>query len=242
MAMYASQDIGWIGPDGRREIVGERRALAPGGACCNGRIMDCQVDYLQLCHRASALRIFPDGEYWPEDKATEDHADGLFMEKLGRFFEILPIDVKIGQNRRTPWSINVPAGWPTISAGASEYLSPGHARSVVHETIMDAWALVRSHLDHDSRGTALQKALNDFQGQLRELCEQDHAQRRRLVSERYRLADRLHTLLAWIPGSRRISKYCQHVLTKAAHVIMRRQTEAPARSFAGASGRHVANR
>ncbi len=58
MAMYASQDIGWIGPDGRCEIVGERRACASGGKKCAGRIMDCQVDYLQLCHRRSALRRF----------------------------------------------------------------------------------------------------------------------------------------------------------------------------------------
>jgi hypothetical protein len=194
MAMYASEDVGWLGPDGSGRIIGERRALAPGGKCCNGRIMDCQVDYLQLCHRRAALRALPDAEYWPEDKASEDHADGLFMEKLGTHFEILPIDVKIGQNRRTPWSINVPTG-------ASEYLNPGHGsishHTPVHESIMDAWTRIRRQLDRIAvPDMDLQRDLVEFQNQLRRLCEQDHAQRRRLVSRRYRSMDRLHAVWA----------------------------------------------
>ncbi len=90
MAMFASQDIGFMGQDGRLEIVGERRALTRGGSCCDGRIMDCQVDYLQLCHRRAALDAFSNDEYWPEDMATGGHADGLFMEKLGSHWPILP--------------------------------------------------------------------------------------------------------------------------------------------------------
>ena len=192
MAMYASQDIGWLGPEGRTETIGARRALTAGGKCCAGRIMDCQVDYLQLCHRLSALRAFPDAEYWPEDKATGDHADGLFMEKLGSYWPILPIDVTIGQNRRTPWSVNLPA------LGKGE--QPADVGQAPHETIMDAWALVRRRLDKHGHDDTLQQALADFQGQLRLLCEHDHARRRRLVSGRYRLADRLHALLARVPG------------------------------------------
>jgi hypothetical protein len=210
MAMYASQDLGWVGPDGRSVIVGERRAIAPGGKCCNGRLMDCQVDYLQLCHRRAVLRAFRDEEYWPEDKASEDHADGLFMEKLGRRYPILPIDLKVGQNRRTPWSINVPAtstGWPGLrhpeppASGTSEYLSPGHTSAqAVHETIMDAWTRAKCLIDLYHPDEACRKVMADFQDQLRRLCEQDHAQRRRLVSRRYRLVDRLHALLSWNPG------------------------------------------
>jgi Glycosyl transferase family 2 len=201
MAMYASQDIGWIGSDGAKEIIGERRALAPGGKCCNGRLMDCQVDYLQLCHRRAALRAFGDAEYWPEDKATQDHADGVFMEKLGTFYEILPLDIKIGQNRRTPWSINVPASTKAIASDRP-----------VQDTIMDAWARVSSHLAKNAGSEIMLKHLADFQGQLRKLCEQDHVQRVRLISKRYWLADRLHALCAHVPGALQLAKCCARLL------------------------------
>jgi hypothetical protein len=199
MAMYASQDVGWMRTDGRSEIVGERRALAPGGKCCNGRLMDCQVDYLQLCHRASALIALPDTEYWPEDVATGHHADGLFMEKLGRLYEIHPIDIKVGQNRRTPWSVNLPTGSqaPTTDPPA---VAP------VHETIMDAWTAVRLCLESNSRDAAVQHALIEFQSKLRLLCEQDQARRFRLASRRYRWVDQLHAVLARLPGARRLLK------------------------------------
>ncbi len=185
MAMYASEDIGWLGADGQSAIVGERRARAPGGKCCQGRIMDCQVDYLQLCHRRSILNHFPNDEYWPETKATEDHADGLFMEKLGQICPILPLDVKIGQNRRTPWSLNLPANGAT----------PPAASAPIHETIMDAWTAVRADVAKACPGADVLRALDDFQIELRKLCEQDHAQRRRLVSRRYQVADKMQALL-----------------------------------------------
>jgi glycosyltransferase involved in cell wall biosynthesis len=102
--MYASQDIGVIYPNGFHDIVGERRATEPGGVSCGGRIMDCQVDYLQLCHRADVLARFADDEYWPESKEFESHADGIFMERLGKLFTIHPIDIKVSQNRRTAQS------------------------------------------------------------------------------------------------------------------------------------------
>jgi GT2 family glycosyltransferase len=107
-AMYASQDLGVIEQDGRRTIVGERRATEIGGRICNGRLMNCQVDYLQFCHKAEVLKRFPHDEYWPESKATESHADGIFMERVGEYVPIYPIDVKVSQNRRTPQSTYVP--------------------------------------------------------------------------------------------------------------------------------------
>jgi hypothetical protein len=187
MAMYASQDIGWVGSDGRCEIVGERRALAPGGKKCAGRIMDCQVDYLQLCHRRAALDVLAGPEYWPEAGATGDHADGIFMEKLGEHFDILPLDVKVSLNRRTPWSVNLP-----MSARPVPHVAP------VHETIMDAWQKARKQIETETTA----EALDEFQAQLRELCEQDHARRRRLVSRRYRWADGLNDALRRILASR----------------------------------------
>jgi spore maturation protein CgeD len=109
LAMYASQDIGMIYPDGSRAVVGERRAVGLAGRSCRGRPLDCQVDYLQFCHRREILRFFRGKEYWPEGKRTESHADGIFMERCGRYVPVHPIDVKVGQNRRTPQSTYLPA-------------------------------------------------------------------------------------------------------------------------------------
>ncbi len=108
LAMYAGQDIAVIYPNGWRAIVGERRATLPGGRSCNGRRMDGHVDYLQFCHKASILELFPDQEYWPEGKDSETHADGIFMERVGERVPIHPIDVKVSQNRRTMHSLNAP--------------------------------------------------------------------------------------------------------------------------------------
>jgi glycosyltransferase involved in cell wall biosynthesis len=107
-AMYASQDLAVIYPNGWRALVGERRATAPGGRCCNGRRMDCHVDYLQFCHNRDVLRLLAPDAYWPEGKESESHADGIFMERIGEQVPIYPIDVKVSQNRRTSQSTYVP--------------------------------------------------------------------------------------------------------------------------------------
>jgi hypothetical protein len=111
-AMYASQDYAVIHNDGRRVIAGERRAQAMGGICCSGRLLDCQVDYAQMSHRRSVLYRIKGNEsreWWPEGKGTEDHADGIFMERIGSVTPFYPIDVKVSQNRRTPKSLNCPS-------------------------------------------------------------------------------------------------------------------------------------
>lgn len=104
LAAYASQDIGVIYPNGNRAVVGERRAVGLAGRCCGGRTLDCQVDYLQFCHRKSLLDRFAGNEWWPESKHSESHADGVFMERCGVITPIHPIDIKVSQNRRTPQS------------------------------------------------------------------------------------------------------------------------------------------
>lgn len=108
LAMYASQDMGVIYPNGWRAVVGERRAIGVAGRCCGGRPLDCQVDYLQFCHRKSILDKMQGSEWWSESKSTESHADGIFMERCGELTPIHPIDVKVSQNRRTPQSTYVP--------------------------------------------------------------------------------------------------------------------------------------
>jgi hypothetical protein len=112
VAMYASQDLAVIHNDGRRAVIGERRALALGGRCCKGRLMDCHVDYAQMSHRRSVLNAIKGNdrrEWWPEGKETESHADGVFMERIGAVTPFHPIDVKVSQNRRTPKSTYCPS-------------------------------------------------------------------------------------------------------------------------------------
>ena len=70
--------------NGWRSLIGERRATRVAGTCCNGRPLDCQIDYLQFCHRRSLLDRFEGSEWWPEEKETESHADGIFLERCGR--------------------------------------------------------------------------------------------------------------------------------------------------------------
>lgn len=108
-AMYASQDIGVIYPNGWRAIVGERRADRPGGKSVKGKQMDCVVDYGQMCHKTSLVAQIGGHEFWPEGKGTESHADGVLMEKIGSYVPFYPIDVKVGQNRRTPSSTYGPS-------------------------------------------------------------------------------------------------------------------------------------
>lgn len=111
LAMYSSQDIGVIYPNGWRAIVGERRAIGLGGNCCNGRIMDCQVDGMQMCYKWKEIHPkISDREWWNESKGhTESHADGILMETIGRITPFYPIDIKTSQNRRTPKSLYNPS-------------------------------------------------------------------------------------------------------------------------------------
>ncbi len=146
LAMYASQDMAVIYPNGWRAIVGERRATRPGGRCCNGRPMDCHVDYLQFCHRASILEWFADRKCWPEEKGSETHADGILMERVGERTPIHPIDVKVSQNRRTLQSSYDPVrsfrlveclanGGPLLPAGDDTLRKPNAALPLVTVSI-----------------------------------------------------------------------------------------------------------
>lgn len=102
-AMYASQDIGYHFKDGSRYVLGERRAIEPMGKFGNKFIsMDCKVDMMQFCH---TKRVWTS---WPDGKDTESHADGVFMDRIGRSVTVYPIDIKVSQNRRTPFSTYAP--------------------------------------------------------------------------------------------------------------------------------------
>ncbi|MFN8543852.1 MAG: glycosyltransferase family 2 protein [Candidatus Binatia bacterium] len=107
-AMYASEDLAVVHADGRTEVTGERRARHVGGQCCQGHTLAGFVDYLQLCHTRDVLDRFASDEYWPERLDTQHYGDALFLERLGSLVPVVPIDVKIGQNRRTSQSKYAP--------------------------------------------------------------------------------------------------------------------------------------
>ena len=110
-AMYASQDIGLVAPDGKTQIIGRRVADRPAGRLCKGRRLDCRVDYLQFCHTARILETFREAyhttQYHSEDKRDSHHADGIFMEQIGALTKIYNIDKVLSMNRRTVQSANI---------------------------------------------------------------------------------------------------------------------------------------
>jgi spore maturation protein CgeD len=110
-AMYASQDIGLVGPDGKTQIIGQRVADRPAGRFCRGRRMDCRVDYLQFCHTTKILAKFRETykttQYHFEDKRDASHADGIFMEQIGALTKVYNINKVLSMNRRTMESANL---------------------------------------------------------------------------------------------------------------------------------------
>lgn len=105
-AMYASVDMTGLSANGEKLLFRELLAEEVKGSCCGGGPLDCHVDYLQLCHKADLFDLFPEGDFWPEDREVIQHADGIFLEKIGNLTPIYPIPVKIGENRKVPLSLN----------------------------------------------------------------------------------------------------------------------------------------
>jgi glycosyltransferase involved in cell wall biosynthesis len=105
-AMYASVDMTAVTSGGHKFRLRELVVDEIKGSVCGGGPLDCRVDYLQLCHRATLVERFPDDEYWPEDRAVMSHADGVFLEKIGSLVPIYPVRAKVGQNRKVPSSLN----------------------------------------------------------------------------------------------------------------------------------------
>jgi glycosyltransferase involved in cell wall biosynthesis len=105
-AMYASVDMTGVSAAGEKLVFRELLAEDVKGSCCGGGPLDCHVDYLQLCHKADLYDLFSGGEFWPEDRDVIQHADGIFLEKVGAAVPIFPIAMKIGENRKVPLSLN----------------------------------------------------------------------------------------------------------------------------------------
>ncbi len=106
MAMYGSVDMTVVNRQGEKFLLWQSPAHEIKGRCCQGGVLDKTVDYLQFCHHIDVLKVFPNEEYWPEDRAAMRHADGLFMEQIGEHFPIFPVSARIGENRKVPQSLN----------------------------------------------------------------------------------------------------------------------------------------
>ena len=106
MAMYGSAEMTVITDGGERLLLRESPAREPKGRCCRGGGLDGHVDYLQVCHHRDVLKIFPHGEYWPESRETIRHADGIFLERIGDHYPIMPVPARIGENRKVSASLN----------------------------------------------------------------------------------------------------------------------------------------
>ncbi len=106
MALYGAVDLTVVNERGERFLLREIPAREIRGSVCDGGPLDRQVDYLQICHHVDVLKTFPSDEYWPEDRDAIRHADGIFLEQVGRSFPIYPVAAKIGENRKVPESLN----------------------------------------------------------------------------------------------------------------------------------------
>jgi hypothetical protein len=106
MALYGAVDLTVVNERGERFLLREIPAREVRGSVCNGGPLDRQVDYLQICHHVDVLKTFPTDEYWPEARDAIRHADGIFLEQVGRSFPIYPVAARIGENRKVPESLN----------------------------------------------------------------------------------------------------------------------------------------
>jgi glycosyltransferase involved in cell wall biosynthesis len=106
MALYGAIDMTVVNERGERFLLREVPAKEIKGSVCGGGRLDQQVDYLQICHHVDVLKTFPTDEYWPEDRDAIRHADGIFLEQVGRHFQVYPVAAKIGENRKVPASLN----------------------------------------------------------------------------------------------------------------------------------------
>jgi hypothetical protein len=176
MAMYASIDLTGVTVAGEKRRFLEMIANETKGSCCNGGPLDYRVDYMQLCHKAALFKLFPDDEYWPEDREVIKHADGIFLEKIGSYVPIYPINVKIGENRKVPESLNY----------GGERLE-----------------LFLRNCRLEEEKTHLQHAVFAHQAEIQHLRQTLSALRGRLA---YRAADRLDRVLKRVPLVRSLTR------------------------------------
>jgi hypothetical protein len=92
----------WYGPAERMEVHEDNREVKVGDLLA-GRVgglesLNCYADGMQVFHRA-VVKV-----PWPENREEAWHADGLFLDALGKKVTIWPVQVMVGRQRHTPAS------------------------------------------------------------------------------------------------------------------------------------------
>ena len=189
-AMYASIDMTAVTPSGEKLTYHELLAKEVKGSCCGGGPLDCHVDYLQVCHKADLFDLFPDGEFWPEDREVIAHADGVFLEKIGSKVPICPIPVKIGENRKVPLSLNT-------GGERLEFLLESYRRYCIIRKLEDQIRRLEPEIRRlEQQLTEMSNQRNDCTRRLQELMRQMNGEEALL---RYRIADKLNDTLQRVP-------------------------------------------
>lgn len=200
-AMYGSVDFTAVRRTGEKLPYHEIIAEEIKGSCCGGGKLDCQVDYMQLCHKADLFDLFPDEDFWPEDREVIRHADGIFLEKIGSRVPIYPIPVKIGENRKVPQSLNT-------GGERLEFIIELYRRD---KEIQRLGRLVQEREQETAvlHGLLTQTVQESATLRVR-LAEVDYERMglltRQTQSLRYRLADRVNDAIKRIPGAHRVGK------------------------------------
>ncbi len=106
MALYGSQDF--VSVDESKTVIylGENVASDKIGISIGGFPLAGNVNYLQFAHRPEITKDMSQSDFWPEEKANERSSAGLFMDKIGSIFPVLPLDAKIGMARQTHLSVH----------------------------------------------------------------------------------------------------------------------------------------
>lgn len=200
-AMYGSVDMTAVTSAGEKVTYRELLANEMKGRCCGGGPLDCHVDSMQLCHKADLFDLFPDGEFWPEDREFIRHADGIFLEKIGSLVPIYPVAPKIGENRKVPLSLNYGGQW-------LEFIVEVHRRDKEIQRLNQL--LAQKHQEADVLRGLLALHGQESAALHVQLAEVDYERLGLLIRQtqclRYRMVDKLNEAIKRVPGLHRIGK------------------------------------
>lgn len=94
-AWYRAVDRVQLNDQGIEVLIDQLKTRGIGNATNK---LDCKIDGMQVCHRRGARTD------WPEEKSEGWHADGLWIDAVGRGNSIHPLPGSCGKHRLTPQS------------------------------------------------------------------------------------------------------------------------------------------
>ncbi len=98
-AWFGFADVTEVLRNGKERKLGVLFHDGPGGI---GGISLCgKIDGLQVCVRRKLFQQVP----WPEEPEMADHADGEWLDRLGKVTTLHPLMTMIGRRRNTPLSV-----------------------------------------------------------------------------------------------------------------------------------------